>query len=448
MTDIINSPGSVNQFFSPSLSGVISTPLSIWVSAATGNDANAGTSAAAPLATFAAFVSRYGVSPIVNASLIITFLDATVTEDIFFSPIVGSSGTVVLAGTQTTVASGSLTAVPTQRNATTNTSLEITDSTKTWATYVGINMIVMTSGSGTGAVAWPIKDTGSNKVRLTPLVQCGVAVGPFPTEVATVANGNTYNLVSFTKFSGAFNIQAQGNETWSSVSAMWVINADFSSATNQPALFTSSSKYGCAANVRYSGAFTYATGSGSFISNALVTAASLGPVDSNGQTYYLLGGGAINNLTFRTPVTLLTGFTVQGGEIDSYAQCAQVFIGDAMVQDWPVQALRFDNGGLFSISKLSGTSTALGSYVIRGESGVAQHLGASWAVSVYARGQATASYDFKIGLPLQTQGSPYVPGSGIQAAEVTYTFAHLDAAAGVSGFGGSTSRLNGSAALV
>jgi hypothetical protein len=424
---------------------IISTSTSIYISNSTGNDGYTGL-VGFPLKTFAEFINRYGISPQISNVLTITFLDATVTEDVIFMPILNTGGSVKMLGTRTTIASGTFTSSPTQRAAATNVSLEITDTTKTWAPFIASGdtpaMLVHTISGGT---AWPIKDTGSNKVRLTPLQKNGPVFATFiPAEVTNAANADAYTLVSLTKFTGKICLEALGTPATGSTAIFWFGDAFIDNAVG-PSLFVNTTAWADVFNILiFQGSIQ--CGSNAIYANCMFKAATGTFSVVSNNTFYIWGGGALENVVLRGRAQIFGGFTVQGKSV-FIAGPAFVTFTDLMIQDWTNFAVQVDDCGQCAIGSLSGTSAVAGSFPIRVPCGVVNKTSSTWVLRCPITGaDATVGAGFKLGRAGYMQGAPY--SAGALLAETTYTFAHLDAAAGAgTGFGGGTSRLDDYAAM-
>ena len=181
------------------------------------SDENTGLSGS-PLKTLAEVSRRLVVADVTNYT--VNLLSDTQAGDTwnynphwsstFSNPLSNATfGTVTIQGKQTAVLAGNVV----QGSGT--TTLGTTPSSNqqaqlnagfSWATYVG-SMVVMKTGTMAGYIAWVLKDLGSNTARISnwwlpgtaPLVGNGTsaALGACP------ANGDTFDIVSFTKFNGS-----------------------------------------------------------------------------------------------------------------------------------------------------------------------------------------------------------------------------------------------------
>lgn len=433
--DSINSTSELGTWLNSARVGIVST-LSIYISASTGSDSNTGL-IGYPLASFAEFIRRYGETPLILAPLTITFLDATVSENISFHPFIFEGGDLLIKGTRTIVSSGSITSAPTARNAATNTSLEITDSARTWASHIATHMLVMTSGAALGAVAFPIKDTGSNKCRLTSLVQ-SIAGSAWTFAEVSPSNGNTYDLVSLTKFTWSISIDVSGGSIYSDASF-----CDALLETYKVRLFSSQfSRSSQVANI-IMGTGSGFTAGATVYDNMIVSSGSYGLIFSGTEYPFIRAGGTLFYLALYQPVSFRAGFLVQSTNIEVDYMPSFLYIHDMMFQDWSGAAI-YIYGGMVLAKLLSGASAVVGSHAVSVYQGqFLRYSSTTWASQCPIDGQA--AHDFTMGHASATQGAPY--NAGVLAAEQPYTFAKLDTAVASGGFGKGTVRLDGFAVV-
>jgi hypothetical protein len=268
-----------------------------------------------------------------------------------------------------------------------------------------------------------------------------------------MASGNAYTLWTLPVFTGIVYLSAQGSAQYSSGVEMWVRYIDVRATTTIPTFVGNMAHLHLVSCRMSSPTYSHFLQEDIITSNMCVPIGSAGVSVSSSMASIIFYGG-LNLVTAAWAKSLFAifylGHLFQGCGLQVAHPAMTILCTDAMVQDWSGGAVLVTNGGLFQVNgggnNLSGVSTVAGSYTFNVQCGIVTlFVGANWATNVQARGQITATYDFL--LNSKSQGSPYVAGSGIAATEVTYTFAHLDAAAGAAGFGGSTSRLDAFASM-
>lgn len=202
----------------------ISSALSIWISNSLGNDNNVGTSSVTPLKTFAEFINRYGISPQVSAVLTITFLDATVAENITFEPQMQNGGQVFFLGTATTVASGTITTVNQQRTPASGLALEVSPA-QNWDGYIGTTLLTHDASGGQFWIGKIV--TAGTRYRLSSLLTVSPGSSPSPTEIINMANGDSYTLSTITVFTGFVRITSKGALGYTNPMSVWIERCDF-----------------------------------------------------------------------------------------------------------------------------------------------------------------------------------------------------------------------------
>jgi len=444
---VIDGPSSVGRWLrSPSADFVVASDLALVISASSGDDANSGDSGS-PLATFAEVVRRLGRAPLINATLDITFLDASVSEDVFFYPVIGN-GRVQWNGSLVPLSSSVFAAAPTKRNASANTYLEVT-----LASAPAVEALL--ADASVGGEAWIVKATGGNKARCTSLIATSpTTYTTFAPEIASEASGDAYTIYTMTSFQGRFDVVAQGAAVFGILGSgmFWVQYCDFtpfgsarrpSFAARGAQMILKSCRFGTGTSPKISSAN---------LINCLWTSTSLGAGFSSptgGSPVLLQGGGSLISLQVTTPanVQFQTGFLFQNGEVEPTFPGAVAVLGDCMFADWSLSAIKVTGGGavwLGIANAMSGVSAS--GVTIRVSCGDVINLAAdTWANVIRAYGLSGAP-DFT--LNGKTQGSSYIPGSGLSAVETSYTIANLDQPAGAgTGFGGSASRQDARASM-
>lgn len=141
----------------------------LFVTKATGNDANDGRTAGTAIQTLSELGRRYYGRFVTETNPIIT-LDGTFLEPLFLE-CAGIPGNLLRVNgtTPTTIDSGTLTAASQAYNATTNTDCRITDAAQAWAGNVDAR-IRFTSGPANGNIAWVLADLGAGVARIGQLV--------------------------------------------------------------------------------------------------------------------------------------------------------------------------------------------------------------------------------------------------------------------------------------
>ena len=435
----------------------ISTTLSIWISNSLGNDSNNGTTSGTPLKTFAEFINRYSVSPIINngAILTITFLDATVSEPINFEPQIFTNSKVYWNGTATVVTSNSTMTVNQQLTPASNLSLEISPGINLDG-YVGAALFTNTT---LGASAWIAKIvTAGTRYRLSPLIaydQSNASIIAGIT-ISTPANGNAWTVSTLTQFTGGISLRAHGPGISGPANGLIINNCDFTSPSTVIGNFSGDSADLILINSRIGTPVQ-----GSFIQGRVYAVNPCIPATS-GQVYtgfigaaspQFFGGLSLATLSFTKPsnLTIQLWHLLQGVSINMNCPGAGIAIYRIQVQDWVNALISIDGGGSVLVYNfapaISGLSATASTYIFQIKSGIVTlQGGGTWETAITARGADTATYDFK--LNGNTVGSPYVPGSGVTVGEVAYTFVKLDTAAGAgTGFGGSASRADAWASI-
>ena len=197
-------PGSGASGFVPA-----ALSQSVWyVSPATGNDSNTGSSAGQPLKTVSQLRTRWGQGttlagdPNAYPTVTVNLLDnVPSTDPLQLSNFyLGPGGVLVFRGQRTTVHTGSITAV-TQINRATNTPTSITDgalANGAWAAWVGKRLRIV-GGPRDGATAFVVKDLGGKSARVSPFN----IINPDPgIEVSTLVQaqvGDTYVVEDLTE---------------------------------------------------------------------------------------------------------------------------------------------------------------------------------------------------------------------------------------------------------
>jgi hypothetical protein len=442
--NVVNSPGSISQFIQQTSTATISSALSIWISNATGSDANTGLSSTAPLKTFAAFIKRYGVSPIVSAVVTITFLDATVAEDLTFEPYLQSGGQVIIQGTLTSVASGVLT-VDHQRSQASGLALEISVNANLDA-YVGSALFYDSTANcyawiGKVVTAW---NGVAGHYRLCPTFRVlPSTVTILATEVAPVS-ADAFSVYTMTVFTGAVRFHAKGAVIFVAPNGMFAQFCDFRSSTivdsfvgNDAHLYMFSCRFSSTVFGTYmsGNVLTYnccsPTGAGA------ITFGASGPASWQwrGGLFLIAPGFGEPGFTIFSQGTLFQGVTVNLGHPGCF-----VFGTEVLFMDWSNAAVQVDRGASFFVNgpsnSIAGLSAVAGSYVFEVRCGVVQCLPSTWTGGVQARGADTATYDFK--LNGATSGAAYDTTVAPPALTTVrnFTIANLDLATNAAGFGG------------
>jgi hypothetical protein len=188
-------------------------PTDLYVSAS-GSDIADGSSAT-PLATIAEAQRRMrAAGPVTTTPTV--HLASTITET--WDPCAvptAINGRVTYAGTQTTLATGTLTSV-TGFAAGGPTEGVIADSGQVsafWSAHVSGHLVVLTSGTHVGAYAWPSHDLGSGACNISPFWSATADDWVTPTV------GDTYSVVSITTCSGAIVVSSNGSALLTNIAA-------------------------------------------------------------------------------------------------------------------------------------------------------------------------------------------------------------------------------------
>lgn len=169
-----------------------------YVDSVNGNDQNAGT-VTAPLKTLAELQKRWEAKKTLGATTIT--LSGATTEALTLQATLG--GTLTVSGTPTIIYAGTVGAY--QAQAVPNDA-RLTDAgigaAGGWSANVQ-RRLRLTSGAGAGAIAWVLKDLGSNVARVSQFVlMTGAAANPAP--------GDSYVIETLPVEIGGFQIFMQG----------------------------------------------------------------------------------------------------------------------------------------------------------------------------------------------------------------------------------------------
>jgi hypothetical protein len=432
---------------------IISAPLSIYISAATGNNSNTGTTSGTALATFTEFIRRYGINPIVSAPLDIIFLDATVAEDVFFFPIITTTGHVRARGTRTAVANGTGTFTTVQtRSKPSRLAVEVVDSAgRDWTSTVAAQLMVITPNAG-GAVsyAWTILSAGlaANRVRLTPPQKLDPTtwysggLGEYVPQV-----GDSYVLYTLTQFTGNFVMRQTIPGSLPPANGLRFGSIEDASFTTS-ILFDGGGFIGFTLNVLLGSAARCVIAGGTHV-NLMNTAAQL-VFSSPFNSPSIYGGGtkAAINPGF-VSCTYRNGFIFQGVTL-TVSSCASTTILDAMFFDWAAgPAIIVDTGGVPQIYSASGSSAVASTYGIKVKSGTVYNMsGGTWTSAFNLVGTASATQDFL--LAGASSGAAYNAAAvpPVFTTVRTFTCANLDLTVAGGGFGGSVTSVLSAAAMV
>lgn len=164
-----------------------------------GNDANNGQSALTPIKTWAQLINLWGTrSPILRQNTVITFLSSQPdnTDPVIWTPYIGNGATVSIQGTATVVTAGVVLAGVVAKNRATPQLLNAT-----LGATAALDQMVVNTTAGKSSRAFVYKLVAGTTFSLSqPLVPAAIpAASIFPAELDTWANGDTVNLVTLSR---------------------------------------------------------------------------------------------------------------------------------------------------------------------------------------------------------------------------------------------------------
>lgn len=175
-----------------------------YISAATGNDRFSGIDAGHAIKTGAELFRRLGYGALLLQNVEIIILDDLPTTDTLKLDVVGkNSASVRVSGSQTIVATGTITSVAAvNMTAGVNeaTLIGATLSVGTWTTHLGRICIITTAGPRLGAVFIVGKDKGSGIARVSTPATVTDSIGVAASSAnVTLQVGDTFKVVTMTK---------------------------------------------------------------------------------------------------------------------------------------------------------------------------------------------------------------------------------------------------------
>lgn len=417
-----------------------------------GNDSNTGQTSGSPLKTWAELVARWGTySPILNQNTTIKFLTSHSdnTDPVIFRPIIGKGSLVTIQGnTPTVITAGVILSGTTNKNYT-----------------VGSNSPLITNLGATGATAqlirnnthnsraWAYKSLGGNSFVITqPFVPQTPGGTVFPTEVDTWSDGDSVDLLSltnvniveisptFTDYAGnvscclyQLNIYTPGHNEFGVLNSVAVQECQVSRIMS----IRTGSSVGSAATYFincYIGQFAFSGDNGGFI------------LEGGAPTVV---GGTLSNVTavlapLNTSQMIIDGDCIIGvGLVGGIAQSnlyqnMGIYFGTTYL-DAPIV--------LDGNSKVSASEYNDGYPLIYGSSGNTiglvgnAHLCLCFSLANFS--QTFTAPGIVAGFTLNGFTTAYSVSSGTLHSGIAITPANLDAAAGVSGFGGNAFILGG-----
>lgn len=318
-----------------------------------GSDGYAGTTSGAPLLTIKELTARLGTT--INRGFTVTLLNNIISTDPlsqlnFLSQwdntLSAATPTITIIGTQTVSRSGTVTtaAVPVPAS---NLASQIQDTgVVSWTTDVG-KLLVMTSGTSNGAMAWVLKDIGSNTARLSRWYNSAFsAVAPTPSP------GDTYNIVTFTQAGNNLPNLPNGE---SNTNAIVIRNIEFTATLNPSRdVGLQLSFQGC----KFSGAFT--NNGKNTLASACLFAASVN--DTQSTSFMQVNSCASLTVTDSFTVAgsaIFNDFVSQGGQVSINAG-ATVQATNLSIFDFAGIGLTIRNSTLEVLTSLYGNGNTQG----------------------------------------------------------------------------------------
>jgi len=198
-TEFLNSVGLGNNIKPNDVSEYL-TRNNWYIDPVTGDDNAPGDTPGSALKTYAEFQRRVGDFTILTPTE--TFLNINIlndlgfTDPITFRNIMGRGRSCFINGSEKVLATGTLTGT-TDKDRSTNTPWQITDTAVDWSQYIGYK-VVITSGQGTDSGAYILADLGSNTAHMTEWVAeiSTFDGGTFQGEPP--ATGSEYKIIDYT----------------------------------------------------------------------------------------------------------------------------------------------------------------------------------------------------------------------------------------------------------
>lgn len=182
----------------------VAQQASWYVDPVNGNDGNTGASSSLALKTLGELFSRLN-GIILNTAITVTVLNNVPSTDISYCKLtVGKNGSFTMKGTSTTLYTGTATSRTNVARAT-NTPPDLTDtalsSAGAWTNYIARgNRVRLTSGASTpNAIAWPVKDLGSKKARVSNWMVCNPTQATYLAVTNDISTNDPFVIESLTK---------------------------------------------------------------------------------------------------------------------------------------------------------------------------------------------------------------------------------------------------------
>jgi hypothetical protein len=432
---VVATSGAGRWFRGPSMETEVAQAQTAWfIDPVAGNDENTGLTSPTALKTKAERYRRLGgreyLVPGINVIVTYVNADTTNTDPLLDAPLIRSGGSVThTSALPATSFTGTLLAV-TAKSRSGNQALNSTFTTSTGAIAVGM-LLVNTSRSNSRAFA--VRNLGSNVWLITqPLAAYTLGTGgtfPTATENDNWTNGDTINgyalqnidapvlggqildYVSGSLNGGHFLYQLNVFEPNAPEVGDDPINVDARSGA-----FFIESNIGRSYNV---------VGNAQFVPlwlNCFFSGQGVGKIGG----FVTFAGGAIANTTgasFYAPCKLQSDVIVSGNSI-----------------------LGMHDGGFLINVYVDGTTTITTTGTCSSATGINYGSGKINSQGIHQfTGLAVTTFPLSGGLQLNGVATGYSVTTGVVSSPISLTAAHLDAASGAAGFGGTASNLAGAA---
>jgi hypothetical protein len=327
-----------------------------FVDPVSGSDSNDGATPGTALATLTQWAERVGQQAI-HVAMVVTILSDLSAGDEPMGPInVASDGGLRIVGTPTKVATGLVVSAVTPADPANNIAWVIQTAAPpggvSWATHITAGRrILITSGPNAGAVAWPVKDVGSNAARCSWPLTVDPNLGAFGQSQKAIVAAATFDIETTTSL-GAFalRVELSGFATFQVVGCN-VGGGVFDGSEGNTEL------YGCQLESGQS-----------YRGGAYVGCCSTGIlIMVQGAALFIFGGAVVGpGLQIQTAgiVEIDFDFMCQGGNVEFFGP-GDITIGSLAIFDWTVhggvqvwQGVTVQIAGIFASKRVWGSVAA------------------------------------------------------------------------------------------